>query len=427
MAYTKTTQKKTEVELTITVIPSEYQKQLERAAERLSLRGGIKGFRPGKVPFEIMKREVGEMTILQEALEAIIRESFVAAVQEEKLETIGMPNIQIEKMAPGNEIVYKATVSLLPQVRVADFSSVTITKSEKSIDEKKIDETIQALRGMQANETAKTGPAQGTDKLIIDMNMTLDKVPVEGGVAKDYQVYLGEEHYVPGFNKELVGLTTGEEKMFSLVFPEGHYQKMLAGKNVEFSVKVKSVFERQLPEVNDEFAKKIGQPSLEELRNLIRKNLESEAKKKAEQETEIALFDALIEKSSFEEIPDVLLDAERQKMFFELKRDLESNGVSIEHYLQDIKKDEKQLFEDFKAQAEKRAKAALLSRTIAKTEGLAPTEDEITKEINFLKENYKDQPEYLENLKKPEVRDTIASMIQNRKVIAFLKEKILIK
>lgn len=425
MAYDLKNQANSQADFTITVPPAEYEKHLERAAERLSARAGIRGFRPGKVPFDIMKREVGEMAILQEALEAIIRESFVAAVQAEEMETIGMPNIHIEKLAPGNDIVYTATVSLIPHLTLAELNSIMVTKKEKPIDEEKVQETINALRGMQATETPKTGVAEKSDKVVIDMEMKLDGVPVDGGQAKDYGVYLNEEHYIPGFNDELIGLATGTEKTFTLRFPDTHYQKMLAGKEVEFTVKIKNVFTRTLPEATDDFAKTLGQESLQALQELVRKNLEGEATAKAEQEAEIAIFDALIAQSTFDPIPQILIDAERQKMFFELKRDLERNGVTIEQYLQDIKKSEKDLFEEFKAQAEKRAKAALVSRTIAKNEGLAPTDEEIAQEIEFLQKTYKDQPEYDENLKKTEVRETIATMIQNRKVIAFLKERIL--
>jgi trigger factor len=414
-----------QTKLTITVTPADYQKHLESASERLSARGGIKGFRPGKVPLDVMKREIGDMAILNEALESIVRETFVSAVDAEKLETIGMPHIQMEKVAPGNDLVYTAVVSLLPPVTVADMSKINVKKTVKPVDEQKVDETIAALRGMQAVEAPKEGPSEKTDKLVIDMAMSLDGVPVEGGQAKDYQVYLSEEHYIPGFNDAIVGAAAGEKKTFTLTFPQTHYQKMLAGKAVDFAVTVKSVCTRTLPEADDAFAATLGQKSIADLRDLVRKNMEHEAGEKAEQQAEIAIFDALIEASSFGSIPDILVDAEKQKMFYELKRDLEKNGVTIEQYLADIKKKEEEVLKEFTDQAVKRAKAALLSRVIAKEHQLAATAQEVSDELEFLKKTYRDQPEYMENLKKPEVRDTIATMIQNRKVIQWLKKRVL--
>jgi trigger factor len=365
------------------------------------------------------------MAVLQEALESIIQETFYQAVQAEKISTIGMPKIDIEKMAPGNEIVYKAEVALLPNVVLPKIDSIKVERTVKPVPEKQIDETLDALRGMRANETVKDGEATAEDKVVIDMDMTLDKVPVEGGQAKDYQVYLSEDHYIPGFNKALVGVKKGEEREFALTFPENHYQKMLAGKKVGFSVKVKDVFTRNLPELNDDFAKTLGQDNVAKLRELVQSNLSAEAEQKADQQWEIAVLDALIEKAEIETIPEVLIDAERQKMVYELKRDLERNGVSIEQYLADIKKTEKDLFNDFRAQADKRAKAALVSRQIALNEKLAPPKEEIDGEVEHMKHVYKDNKEYMDNLNRPEIRDSIATMIQNRKVMMWLRAKLL--
>ena len=415
---------KSQIELTIIVTPEEYQPHLEKAAERLSERTAIKGFRPGKAPYDMVKRHVGEMQILQEALESIIQKTFFDAATEEKLETIGMPHIHIEKQAPGNDVVFKATVATLPTVTLPDLKKIHVEQKAPVIDEKKVDETLDALRGMQAKEALKSGAAEGTDKLMIDMDMFIDRVPVEGGQAKKYSVYLSEKHYIPGFNEQVAGMKEGEERTFTLEFPATHYQKHLAGKKVDFTVKAKGVYERQLPEMNDDFAKALGQENVAKLRELLQTNLLEDAKRKAGQQTEIAILEQLIEKSAFDEIPDVLIDSERQKMFHELKRDLDRNGVSIEQYLQDIKRDEKQLFEDFKAQAEKRAKAALISRQIAKDQNIAVADDEVDKEVALIGDAYKDNAETQENLKKPEVRDALAVTLQNKKVMAWLKEQI---
>lgn len=413
------------MEITLTVTPDQYQKHLEAAAERLSKRAAVHGFRPGKVPFEIMKRTVGEMNILKEALESIVQQSFSETIRAEKLETIGQPKIDIVKLAPANDVVYTATVALLPQVTLANIETIKVEKRIQPIDPKKIEETLVALRGMQADESIKVGPAGREDKLVIDMDMRLERVPIEGGQAKDYQVYLNEDSYIPGFNAALLGATRGDTKIFTLPFPAAHYQKMLAGKNVEFTVRVKEVYERHLPTLDEAFAKRLGQESVEELRKLVKKNLTQEAEQKADQGVEIEILDTLVAKSEFAPLPAIIIDAERQKMFLELKRDLERNGISIEQYMRDIKKSEAELFNDFRSQAEKRAKAALVLRRLAKEQGLAPTEEEITDEINHLKHTYKDNQKSLENLAHPEVRDSLATIIQSRKVIHWLKAKIL--
>jgi trigger factor len=425
MSYTKKTLEDSQVELMITVTPTEYAKHLENAAKRLSERTAIKGFRKGHVPYDIIKREVGEMPILQEALERVVQEAFFQAVKEENLETIGMPQIAIEKLAPDNDVVFKAVVGLLPKVELADVGTIKVEKKKKDVGDEKINETLDAIRGMHAKEIIKSGAAEGTDKLVIDMNMLLDNVPIEGGQAKDYQVYLSEDHYVPGFNEHVKGLKKNDKKEFSLEFPVSHYQKMLAGKKVDIKVKVKDVYERQLPELSDALAKKLGQDSVEKLKDLIRNNLEQEAEKKALQAVEIEILDKMIEGSTYDPIPPVIIDAEKQKMFFELKRDIEKNGLSIEDYLRDLKKTEEELFTDFAKQAEKRAKAALLSREVAKKQNITIEDTEIDSEIEMMKGVYKDDEEIIENLKKPEVRESIASQLQNKKVVEWLKKQVL--
>ncbi len=417
--------KGSEIELTITVTPAEYDKQLKKAADRISERTAIKGFRKGHAPYDLVKREIGEMHIMNEALEGILQETFYKAVIEEKLETIGMPKINIEKIAPGNDLVYKAVVSLLPVVTLPKLEKIKVEHKAKPVTETEIDEVIKNLTRMQAKEVVKAGKSTKEDKVVIDMNLFVDNVPMEGGQAKDYQVYLSENQHIPGFNDNLVGVEKDEEKEFEVTFPKDYYNKSLGGKTGLFKVKVKEVFERQFPEITDEFAEKLGQESVVKLRELLQHNLEHEALHKADQVAEIEMFDALIDKSKFDEIPEVLVDAERKKMFYELKRDLEKNGITIEQYLLDIKKNEEDIQKDFTEQATKRAKAALVSRQIAKEQNLTVNDTELDLEIEKLKKEYKDHPEYLENLEKLEVRDSVRTYTVNRKVIEFLRENIL--
>ncbi len=187
---------------------------------------------------------------------------------------------------------------------------------------------------------------------------------------------------------------------------------------------VKEVFERQLPELNDDFAKTINMDSVAALKDAIKSNLEAEAQQKADQTFNVELLDAVIEKSTFADIPEILIDAERQKMFYELKNDLDKHGVTIEQYLQDIKKKEDELMEGFREQAEKRAKAALVSRQVALEHDIVISDEELDKEIEQLKETYKNSLEAQENLKRADVRASIASGMQNRKVMEWLRENV---
>lgn len=427
MSYQLTKNPKSTVTFTITVAPSDYTKNLEAAAVRLSERATIPGFRPGKAPYHVVKQQLGEVRILEEAMQSIVEKNFFNAVQAEKFETIGMPNITIEKFAPGNDLVFKADVALLPHVTLPDIASIAIEQKPIAISKEQLEETLGHLQKMQVKEIIKHDAATATDKVVVDFDMFIDNVPMEGGQAKNHQIYLKEPHYIPGLAEELVGLKKDDHKEFRLKFPKEHYQKLFAGKDVDFKVKVNEVFSLEYPDLNDDFAKTLGQKSLEELRNLLTANLSSEEEKKEGERVEAAILDQLIEKSTFDELPEVLINAEKQKMFYELKHSLEERGISIEQYLKDIKKTEQEIFADFAVQAEKRAKAALISRTIAKTQELGVEKNELDAEIDAIRTAYPDNPNVEENLKRREVLDTIASTVQNRKVVRWLKEKILPK
>lgn len=416
---------KSKMELTITVEPAEYQKFIERAAREISEQAAIKGFRPGHAPYEQVKAAVGEEKIYEHALEYIVRRFYSDAVAEQKLDPIGMPKIEITKLALGNEIVFKATVAILPEVKLANIASIKVEQREKAIADADVDRVIEDVRKMRASEVIKNGPATNQDKVVVDMDMSKDGVPLEGGQARNHSVYLSEEYYIPGLQKELIGLKKDDEKEFKLAMPADHYQKHMAGQEASFKVKVKDVFERTLPELNDEFAKGLGQDTVAGLRVLINENLTAEAKQKEEQRVEIALFDQLIDGSALGDIPDVMIEAEKDKMWFELKRGVEQQGMVWEEYLKSIKKTEEELRRDFTSQAERRAKAALVSRALAKEQNLAPTGAEIDEEIVVIREAYKDNAQAQENLDRPEIRDTVATLIRNRKVIAWLKEKVL--
>lgn len=222
MSYELKKLEKSEVELTITVKPAEYQHELEHAAEHLSERAAIKGFRPGKASYETVKTQLGEIKILEEALQEIVQKNLYQAVMAEKLNTIGMPLITVEKMAPGNDVVFKAKVALLPKIKLHDFKKIKIEAKKIEIDDKTMSAAREDLRKMRMKEVIKNGPATKDDKIIVNLNMFIDKVPVEGGQSDNHQVYLNEEHYIPGFADQLINLKKDDEKEFTLKFPKEH-------------------------------------------------------------------------------------------------------------------------------------------------------------------------------------------------------------
>ena len=425
MKYELKNLEKSQVELTITVEPADYKKEMEAAALRISERAAIKGFRPGKAPYEMVKQQMGEIKIIEEAMQSIVEKNFFDATKKEKLDTVGMPQITIIKVAPGNDLVFKAVVAMLPKIKLGNFTSVKIKHRAKEIGDKEVNDVLNDLKKMQTREILKSETAAKNDKVVINLEMFIDKVPVEGGQAPNHQVYLNEDHYIPGLAEQLLGLKKDDSKEFSLKFPKEHYQKHLAGKDVDFKIKVKDVVELQHPEINDEFAKTLGQENLEKLKTVLRDNLTQDAKQKDDQKVEIEILDSLIASSEFSDVPEVLINAEKTKIFHELKHSLANQGIEIEKYLKDIKKSEEDIYKDFSEQALRRVKAALVSRQVALENNIKAEKSDVDEEIKMIKAAYPDNKNVEENIKKPEVLETLALTIQNRKVLAFMKEKIL--
>jgi trigger factor len=425
MKYEVKPMEKSQIELTITVEPNDYKKDMEAAAIRISERAAIKGFRPGKATYDTVKQQVGEIRIIEEAMQTIVEKNFFQAVKEEKLDTVGMPQITIIKAAPGNEFVFKAVVGLLPKIKLGNFNTIKVKHQAKEISDKDVDAVLNDLKKMQTKEILKNDVATKEDKLVVNLEMFLDKVPVEGGQAPNHQIYLNEPHYIPGLAEQLLGVKKDDVREFNLKFPKDHYQKHLAGKDIEFKVTVNDVFELQHPPLDDEFAKSLGQENMEKLKNILRDNLIADAKHKDDQKVEIEILDNLIESSEISEVPEVLINAEKNKIFHELKNSLGSQGIEMEQYLKDLKKTEEEIFKDFTEQALRRVKAALVSRQVAIENKIEADKKDIEEEVKMIKAAYPDNKNVEENLKKPEVMETLALTIQNRKVLSFLKDKIL--
>ena len=414
-----------EVELTVEVSPDELRPFLEAAAGRLSDATSIPGFRVGKAPYDMVKARVGEMKIYEEALESAVRSSFVKAVLERKIETVGSPHIDIVKLAPGNDLVFTAEVARMPSVtRMADLKALTVKKQEPEVKEADMENALKDLTRMQTKEVrAEAGTAATkADKVVINMNIKKDNVPLEGGQALDHAVFLAEAYYIPGFIERLVGAKEGENKTFKLKFPKEHYQKHLAEQEVEFEVDVKEIFHLLPPEINDEFAVALGQKDLPALKAIIKDNM---AKEKEEQEAvrqERELLELLAKNSRFQDIPDLLVNEEINKMIDELKHGVEDQGQDFEDYLKSLKKTIPEVKIDFTPQALTRIKVAIVIKEVAKLEDVKVTSEEIDEELDHLAEHYGEDREAKEKIYSPAYRDYLETIMRNRKVIVLLKE-----
>ncbi len=416
---------KSEVKLEFTVSPEEARPYLEEAVKELSSSRPIPGFRPGKVPFADGMRLYGPMVVLEASLERIIRSAYVRAVVDKQLSPVGSPSVNVDQITPDQPIKFTIIAPLEPTVtKLPEPKDCSVERKGTKIEEKQIDETIDQVRKMRRVESPVERAATADDLVVIDLEMKKDNVIIDGGAGTGYRVYLSEEHYIPGFSKELVGIKAGDERTFTLPFPKEHYQKHVAGHNIDFTVKAKQVFELQLPEMDEAFTKSLGAESVEDLRKKVRENMEQEANQKSDEAAEIAMLEQLSEKATFSDIPEILVNEEVRRMLGELQQGIDQQGMKWDDYLSSIKKTMDDLKLEFAPQAVRRIKSAVLIKAFAKQANIEVNDTEVDEEIDHILTSLrKGDNETRERVSSPDYREYVMVQMRNRKALEWLKDQ----
>jgi trigger factor len=415
---------KSQLEINVIVEAKELDAYAKKAAEKIAAEIKIEGFRPGKAPYEMVKQKVGEMAIMEEASRLAVNKTIDAAIREAAGEKIplGRPDVTVVKLAPGNDLEYKIVVAVLPETTLGDYKAAKVKMGTAEVKDEEVDKLLNDLREMRATEKITEEVAKDGDKVLVDINMYLDKIPVEGGQGKGATIIIGKDYIVPGFDKHLLGAKKGEKKEFSLPYPEDHHMKNLAGKMVEFVVDIKEVYERNLPELSDDMAAAFGAKKIEELKTNIRQSIESERKEQVKQKAEIEMMDKIIDSSTFGELPTTLIDSETHTMLSEMDHDIKGRGGNFEDYLSSIKKSKEDLILELLPNAIKRVKAALVIREVAKLEKVEVSEKDIDDKIEQLLNQYRGYEKVEKHVKEPGYRGYLHNMLINQKVMVKLSE-----
>jgi len=424
MQVTKKDLEKSQIELIIELSPEEFAPYIEKGAQKVSEEVKIEGFRKGKVPLDILKQKVGEMTILEEAAHVAVHKTIDEAVEKNTMErqAIGQPQVNITKLAPNNPFEYKVIVSLLPTIALGKYKDLGLKAEEAKVDDKEVEKALHDLQEMRAQEVLVEREAKETDKVTVDVNMSLDKVPLEDGAHKDLAVIIGKNFFVPGFDKKMIGTKQGEEITFDLAYPDDHHQKNLAGKMVEFKVNVKGVYERQMPELNDEFAAFFQLKDMEELKKNLKESLLHEKSHNVEMRNESELITKIVGDTKFGDLPDAIVESESRNMLMELQQSVERQGGKFEDYLAHLKKTKDQLILELLPNAVKRVKSALVIREIAVVEKIVPKHEEIHEKIDELEKQYAGNPDIIKMIHEPGYHSYLENILTNEKVIDKLKK-----
>lgn len=430
---------KSQIEFSVTVPFEEFEPSVKRAALLISEERDFEGFRKGKAPYEIVKKEIGEHAIYERAADVAVRRTYPDALKTalerlaNKTETpgknqtpIGHPEITITKLAPGNELLYTAKVFLLPEVRLPDYRAIAARTQKKEkkdivVTDSEISRAIDWLRESRTKEIAVVRPAREGDAVDIDFEIRAGKTAIDGGNSHNHPLVIGQKKFIPGFEDHLVGMASGDTKEFTLLVPESWHDENIRGKTLDVRASMKQVRERAVPDFTDEFARALGTfQTKEELRENVRQGLTQERKEKERERIRMQIIEDIAASAEID-VPDLLIEAEIDKMLAELKSGAEQMGMKWDDYLANIKKTVAELRTDWRTEAEKRVLVAFTLREIAAKESIEPSEEDVGRGANEFLARYKTVHEAEKEIDPETLREYTRGVLRNEKVFEFLE------
>ena len=418
---------KSEVEMIIELDPIEWGKFVNEALRELGKEVKIEGFRPGFAPKEMVEQKVGQGHILEAAADLAVRKTYVKVLEEKNIDAIGRPEIQVLKMAMDNPFEFKIKTAVLPPIKLADYRKIAQADKPKNkeqikVEEKEIESSLNWLQKSRTKYATVLRPAQKGDRAEIDFTAKQEGNVIENGESKNHPLILGEGKFVPGFEEQLVGLKEGENKNFSLVFPEDFQQKDLASQLIEFETKMNLVQEAQVPDLSDDFAKSLGCfENLAALKDNIKQGLAMEKERQAKEAWRAKVLQEIVKKSEIE-LPEIMIQAELAKMTDEFKANLTQMGLDFNEYLKNLKKTEEELKKEWLPKAKERAQAGLILRAIADQEKIEVTGQEAEEEINHIIKHYPDWDAVKAKIDMAQLLEYTKGRLKNEKVFEFLEK-----
>jgi trigger factor len=426
-----------EIEIRVSVTWGEWKKFLDQAASDLSKEVKIPGFRPGKAPKNMVEQKVGKGNIIQEAAEKAIQKTYADILAEGKIDAIGAPKAEILKIAEGNDLEYRIVTAVIPEVKIKSWKDEIkkINKKFKDVNievkDEEIEKEIKKIAESRAIFITVNREAKNEDSVSVDFKVLRSGVPIENGTSKNHTLVLGKGVFIPGFEENIIGMKENEEKKFTLKFPEEYHEKSLAGKDAEFEVKLNLVQERKISEINDEFAKSLGKfENLEALKKSIQEGMEKEKEAENKEKKRSEFIEELI-KLTETELPEILVKSELSKMFQEFEIQLSQMGMNLQDFLEKMpakggsasggKMTEEDLAKEWRVQAEKRVKAALILEEIAKEQEIKVENEKVEEEMNKTLQYYKKEKDMEKNIDLGRLYDYTKGVLMNEKTFKHLE------
>ena len=416
-----------QVTLTVEVEAAEVSKAVEKAVKRLSNRVNIPGFRKGKAPRKIIERNVGMDAIMQEAFDIVGPKAFADALEEQKIEPVSRPQIDIETLDDGKDLVFKATVTPRPEVKLGEYKGLKVEKNVEAVTDEDVEKQLKTFQDRQGKmvDAPEGSAVKDGDFTTLDFEGFVDGEAFEGGKGQDYPLQIGSGSFIPGFEDQLIGAKIGEEKEVNVTFPEEYHAKELAGKAATFKCTIRSIKQKELPAMDDELAKKVSKfETLEELKADVRKNLEENAARKAENDQKSAAIEMATNNITVD-IPAVMIDNRVEGMIREMAMRLEQQGMSFDAYLQYAGTDINKIREDYRETAEKNVRTDLMLEEVAKAEDIKVEAKDLDAEVAGMAAAYGATPQQVQKIIKEQGRvGDLAATVLRKKTAQFIIDSI---
>lgn len=351
----------------------------------------VPGFRKGRVPRQIFNQMYGEESLYQDALNKVLPDAYNEAVKETNIQPVDQPKIDIKSMEKGQPWVLTAEVDVMPEVKLGEYKGMEVPAQDTTVTDADVDDALETKRQQQAELVLKEDkPAEKGDTVVIDYKGSVDGEEFDGGSAENYSLELGSGSFIPGFEDQLIGHNADEDVDVNVTFPEDYHAKNLAGKDALFKVKIHEIKEKQLPELDDDFAKDVDEDvdTLAELKEKTKKQLQEEKDNQAKAAIEDAAINKAVANAEIQDIPQAMLDDDTNRQMQQYLAGMQQQGISPQMYFQITGTKEEDLKKQFANDAAQRVKTNLVLEAIVDDANLDATDEEIAKEISELAKQY---------------------------------------
>ncbi|MBO5178920.1 MAG: trigger factor [Clostridia bacterium] len=389
-----------QVKIEITIEAEKFEEAMQKAFFRNAKHFAVPGFRKGKAPRNIVERHYGESILYEEAFNIAAPDVYDEVIKENNIEAVASPEIDITQIGSGKDLVFTAVVTVKPEIKLGKYKGLKVEKKDYPVTDKEIDEHIKQMAEKNARIVSadKRHKLKNGDTAVIDFEGFVDGVPFEGGKAEGHSLEIGSGAFIPGFEDQLVGMKIEEEKEIEVTFPEEYFSQELAGKPAIFKVKLNEIKMKELPEIDDEFAKDVSEfDTLAELKEDVKEHIQEENEKRAKFEEEEEAIKAILDKTEVE-IPRVMVDNEIDGYIKDLETRLSYQGLKLDMYLDMMGKNILDVRKEYEEKAENNVKTRLVLEEIFKKEELEVKEEDVNEKLaEFAKSYGRDADEFVKN------------------------------